>query len=269
MRKQHNTGTTTIAVRKTFKSMGLRCEKSVGPHLLLENAYDSNLVPDISEVHYLARNLGPINSRQLEGLPAFVDDIYVFGYLRREDYVFQKDRFSCTTGEEGSAKLVVPEIGMAVQHSMGTAPDGTKRGYIQTSIVHTETSRKVAPSGQRSLRSKAIHAGRQRRSGKKCTPTRPLPASLWRSKMFPKFPWTSSTLPCQLSNGNCTSTVSESTPSTTRKIFPECWTTKRLCTTSKILGAFARRATSLAPWKRKNRQICRTPAVCPAPPKGP
>lgn len=126
-----------MELRKTFESMGLRVAKSVASHLLLENAYDSNLLPDISKVDYLEGNLGPTHLRPLAGLPAFVDDVYVFGYLRREDCVFQKGRLSCTTGEEGSAKAVVGKIGIAVQESLGTDPNGGKRSYMQTSIVHT------------------------------------------------------------------------------------------------------------------------------------
>lgn len=117
--------------------MGLRVAKSVASHLLLENAYESNLLPDISKVDYLEGHLGHTHLRQLDGLPAFVDDVYVFGYLRREDCVLHKGRLSCTTGYEGSAKAVVGKIGIAVQESMGTAPNGCKRSYIQTSIVHT------------------------------------------------------------------------------------------------------------------------------------
>ena len=116
-----------MAVRKTFESMWFRIEKSVTTHLLLESAYGSNLVPDICKVEYLACNLGRTHLRSHEGLPTFVDDIYVFGYLRREDCVFQKGRFSCTTGEDGAAKLVVAKIGMALQESMGqpqTGPNG-------------------------------------------------------------------------------------------------------------------------------------------------
>ncbi|MEW8688580.1 MAG: hypothetical protein AB2556_22430 [Candidatus Thiodiazotropha sp.] len=41
-------------VEATFETMGLQTEKSLGTHLLLENAYESNLLPDIFQVSYLA-----------------------------------------------------------------------------------------------------------------------------------------------------------------------------------------------------------------------
>ena len=117
--------------KQTFEDMGLRCEKNVATHLLLENAYESNLLSDISKVDYLAGNLGRTNLRPLEGLPAFVDDIFVFGYLSREECVFQKGKLSCTSGEQGAAKLVVASIANALERALG------KREYMQTAIVHT------------------------------------------------------------------------------------------------------------------------------------
>jgi len=117
--------------------MGLQTERAVAAHLLLENAHESNLVPDIARVDYLAGNLGRTHLRPLEGLPTFVDDVYVFGYLRREDCVVHGGRLSCTTGEGGAAKNTVHRISTAVYESLGKAPDGTARGHIQTSIVHT------------------------------------------------------------------------------------------------------------------------------------
>ena len=131
--------------------MGLRVEKSVASHLLLENAYESNQLPDIFKVDYLEGHLGHTHLRPLDGLPAFVDDVYVFGYLRCEDCVFRKGRLSCTTGDKGSAKVVVGKIGIAVKESMGTAPNRDKRSYIQK-VLSTPFPRKkkrAAPSVQR------------------------------------------------------------------------------------------------------------------------
>ena len=110
--------------------MGLRCQKWVGPHPLLENAHDSNLLPDISEVDYLAANLGPTNLRPLPELPGFVDDIYVFGYLRREDCIFRGWHLSCRTDKERDTKRVVASIGVAVKQTL--QPRGTFRSVWST-----------------------------------------------------------------------------------------------------------------------------------------
>lgn len=129
----------------TFTQMGLRSEKSVATHLLLENAHESNLVPDIRNADYLAGHLGRTHLQPLEGLPTFVDDIYVFGYLRREDCVFQGGRLSCTTGENGAASRIVGRISAAVAESLGRTPNGTKRSYIQSCLVHTLALQDNAP----------------------------------------------------------------------------------------------------------------------------
>jgi hypothetical protein len=120
-----------IATRQTFQSMGLRCAKKVAEHLLLENAYESNLLPDISTVDYLEGNLGRTNLRPLEGLPPFVDDIFVFGYVSRDECVFHRGQLCCTSGEEGAAKLVVRSIANALERALGE----TK--HIPVAIVHT------------------------------------------------------------------------------------------------------------------------------------
>ena len=135
--------TANTATNKTFQDMGLRCEKNVATHLLLENAYDSNLLSDISKVDYLAGNLGKTNLRPLEGLPAFVDDIFIFGYLSRKECVFQKGKLSCTSGENGAAKLVVASIAIALERALG------KREYMPTAIVHTVA---VGNSGSSTIR---------------------------------------------------------------------------------------------------------------------
>ncbi|EDO29112.1 predicted protein [Nematostella vectensis] len=131
-----------MAVQATFQAMGLRSEKAVAAHLLLENAHESNLVSDISQVDYLAGNQGRTHLRPLEGLPTFVDDVYVFGYLRREDCVVQGGRLSCTTWEGGAAKNAVRRVSIAVHESIWRTPDGTRRGgHAHTSLVHTVATR--------------------------------------------------------------------------------------------------------------------------------
>ena len=121
-----------MAVHKTLESMGLRANKSVAGHLLVENAYESNLIPDISQVNYLAGHQGRTNLQPLEGLPPFVDDIYVFGYLLHEDIVVVDGHVSCTTGDDGSACKLMRRISMAVQETIGK-----RRGQMQANILHT------------------------------------------------------------------------------------------------------------------------------------
>ena len=95
--------------------MGLRSSKSIATTILLENAYESNLVPDISNVDYHAGNNGTTSLQNLEGLPTFVDDLYVFGYLDDKEVVVSRGRTLCTSGEGGSAQTVVSRILCAVR----------------------------------------------------------------------------------------------------------------------------------------------------------
>ena len=96
------------ARRATLESMGLRSEKAVAKHILEENVWESNLVPDIAGVDYLEGHQGQTNLQPLEELPPFVDDYYVYGPLSASELVRVRGRRpTCTTGEEGLARRVV------------------------------------------------------------------------------------------------------------------------------------------------------------------
>ena len=104
------------AKRATLEAMGLRSEKAVAKHILQENIWGSNLIPDIAGVDYFAGHKGRPNLQPLEGLPVFVDDFYVYGPLRKDQIVRVCGRqASCTTGDEGSAKRLVSQISLLVQ----------------------------------------------------------------------------------------------------------------------------------------------------------
>lgn len=137
-----------MSIEATFRDMGLRSEKAVAHHLLIENAYDSNLLPNISNVDYLAGNLGQTNLQPLAGLPPFVDDIYVFGYMHRSHFVQKGHRIFCTTDENGSAKNIISRIAIAAREAFGTARDGTKNPHMQTNIVHTIAAKKDTEGGK-------------------------------------------------------------------------------------------------------------------------
>ena len=92
-------------------------------HLLQENCWESNLVPDISKVNYLEGHQGRTNLRPLDGLPLFVDDIYVYGFLDRTETIHIRGRkISC----EPTAKQIVARISMAAQEALGGPRKNTK-----------------------------------------------------------------------------------------------------------------------------------------------
>ena len=117
-------------VVSTFKEIGLRSEKRLSYHLLLENTYENKLLSDISNVDYTKGNLGPTDLEPLEGLEMFIDDIYVYGYLSRSTLVDKRGKTLLSTGENGHAKRVVGAIQMCIGASFGT-------GFIPVQIIQT------------------------------------------------------------------------------------------------------------------------------------
>ena len=104
---------------KTFQDVGVRAAKSMAKHLLLENAYSDNLLYHVSKVDYLVGNQGRTHLEPLLDLPAFFDDLYVFGYLSGEDCVLKQGMLFRTSGKDGVAKSLVSSIGIALQTAMG------------------------------------------------------------------------------------------------------------------------------------------------------
>ena len=77
-----------------------------GKHILQENVvWESNLIPDIASVNYLAGHQERTKFELLELLPVFFDDLNVYGPLRNAQTASVRGRVSCTPGEEGSRSL--------------------------------------------------------------------------------------------------------------------------------------------------------------------
>ena len=97
-------------IRTTFEHIGLRNKKNIANKIAIENTYDSNLLSDISSVDYCKNNIGKTILQKLDGIPTFVDDLYVYGYLAKEDVVENKGKLLATTGDCGMAKIVIGNI---------------------------------------------------------------------------------------------------------------------------------------------------------------
>ena len=121
------------AQRATLAEMGLRAAKAIANHLLQENTYESNLVSDIAYAPYLRGNRGRTHLAPIPGFPPFCDDQYVYGRLQARDVVRVGNRVSCTTGETGSASLVVGRISNLSQEVWPRA----EHKYIHVSIAKT------------------------------------------------------------------------------------------------------------------------------------
>src|ERR1043165_1135212 len=120
-----------MAIQATFASMGILANKAISHHLLVENAYESNLLSDISRVNYLADHNGRTHLRPLYGLPVFVDVIYVFGYLRKENIVETKGQVLCTTGDLGVAKTKNPTMAAIAPIPAFSTPSHTAMATLQ------------------------------------------------------------------------------------------------------------------------------------------
>ena len=98
-------------IEATYKEMGKRAEKAVAFHILRENLQEENLINNVSNVNYLKDNEGRTTLKQIPNLDIFVDDIYVYGYLRNEDIVYdKKGRVVCTQGENGAASCIIENL---------------------------------------------------------------------------------------------------------------------------------------------------------------
>ena len=60
-------------IELTFKQLGLRNRKNLVEHLLLENAFESNLLSDISSVDYTKGHLGQTDLQELQDNSIFCD----------------------------------------------------------------------------------------------------------------------------------------------------------------------------------------------------
>ena len=121
------------AQRATLAEMGLRATKAIANHLLQENTHESNLVSDIAYAPYLRGNRGRTHLAPIPGFPPFCDDAYFYGRLQARDVVWVGKRVSCTTGETGSASLVVGRISNLAQEVWPRA----EHKYIHVSIANT------------------------------------------------------------------------------------------------------------------------------------
>ena len=79
-------------------------------------------------------NLRKTHLQSIDGFDVFVDDIYVYGYLSKEDIVYSsKGKVSCTIGEKGSSCLVLSTIRNLIH---GTIGKNTLEG-IHINFMHT------------------------------------------------------------------------------------------------------------------------------------
>ena len=78
------------------------------------------------------------------GLVYFVDDIYIYGYLRQEDIVYNTNGgVQCTTGANGSASYIIEQIRTLVKYAFGK----DNPNNMHTHIMHTVAINKNKTKG--------------------------------------------------------------------------------------------------------------------------
>ena len=129
-------------IEATFKEIGKRSIKAIAEHILKENVHEDNLINDISDVDYTKNNQGKTHLQEIDGFGVFVDDLYIYGYLQKEDIIFnQRGGVSCIEGANGSASCVVEILRSIVKETIG------KNSNIpHINIMHTVELRDIADS---------------------------------------------------------------------------------------------------------------------------
>ena len=102
----------------TFMQLGLRKRKSIFEHLLLENAFENNLLSDISEVDYINGHNGETELQEIQNNDVFVDDIYLYFYMSDKDIIKINGIVQCTTGDRGSAKDILERVYNAIKQTL-------------------------------------------------------------------------------------------------------------------------------------------------------
>ena len=105
-------------------TLGIRSYRYLAYYIAKENAYDNNLVSDISKVDYTKGNSGKTKLRSIPGIEkAFIDDIYVFGYLGKKDIQAKQGKVMLTEGKTSAANNIVQTIATFVSKTIGRGRD--------------------------------------------------------------------------------------------------------------------------------------------------
>ena len=96
-----------------LNDMELKNLNSIVPHLAVENLYDSNLIDDIAYVDYTENSKGLTCLLPLEGLPDYIDDLYIFKYIHIseiEEATKNANKIYLNKGKDKSASLIVKKF---------------------------------------------------------------------------------------------------------------------------------------------------------------
>ena len=140
--KQTNEEKETIEA--TYRAMGRRSAAKIAEHILKENIHEENLINDIANVDYTKEHQGKTHLQEIEGFGLFVDDLYIYGYLGREDIAYNPTGgISCTQGANGSACCIVEMLRSLVRQTIGKNSNLPHINIMHTVEIANQTNSSI------------------------------------------------------------------------------------------------------------------------------
>ena len=131
-------------IEATYRAMGRRSAAKIAEHILKENIHEDNLISDIANVDYTKRHQGKTHLQEIEGFRVFVDDLYIYGYLGREDIAYlPKGGISCTQGANGSACCIVGMLRSIVKETIGKNSNIPHINIMHTVEIGNQTNSSI------------------------------------------------------------------------------------------------------------------------------
>ena len=131
-------------IEATYKAIGKRSAAKIAEHILKENIHEENLINDIANVDYTKGHQGKTHLQEIEGFGLFVDDLYIYGYLGREDIAYNPTGgISCTQGANGSACCIVEMLRSLVRQTIGKNSNMPHINIMHTVEIGNQTNSSI------------------------------------------------------------------------------------------------------------------------------
>ena len=131
-------------IEATYRAMGRRSAAKIAEHILKENIHEENLINDIANVDYTKGHQGKTHLQEIEGFGLFVDDLYIYGYLGREDIAYNPTGgISCTQGANGSACCIVEMLRSLVRQTIGKNSNMPHINIMHTVEITNQTNSSI------------------------------------------------------------------------------------------------------------------------------
>ena len=131
-------------IEATYRAMGRRSAANITEHILKENIHEDNLINDIANVDYTKGHQGKKHLQEIEGFGLFVDDLYIYGYLGREDIAYNPSGgISCTQGANGAACCIVEMLRSLVRQTIGKNSNMPHINIMHTVEIGNQTNSSI------------------------------------------------------------------------------------------------------------------------------